>query len=97
MSWTRRQIVNLIEKDDRAVNNGILQLYSFQTDDEKSENRTKHLNNMGFNCADAKYGTYLARWIKSGRRLSGKHLQEARALCIKYSRQLTEIANNNIA
>jgi hypothetical protein len=50
-------------------------------------------NNEGFSDSDKDYLSYLARWIQSGKPLNGKHLRKARALMMKYARQLVELAN----
>jgi hypothetical protein len=50
-------------------------------------------NNNGFSDNDKDYLSYLARWIQSGKPLNGKHLRKARALMMKYARQLVKIAN----
>ena len=50
------------------------------------------LNTVGFSAADAKTGTYLAKWLLSGKHLDGKFLAKGRNIAIKYRRQLSEIA-----
>ena len=50
-------------------------------------------NNEGFSDSDKDYLSYLAQWIQSGKQLNGKHLRKARALMMKYARQLVELAN----
>lgn len=93
--WTRKEICALLVARDDAVERGIVRIYQGQTDDEKSAGSTKHKNNRGFNTTDARYGTYLARWVLDGKSLTGKYLSDARGMCLKYSRQLVEIANAN--
>lgn len=95
--WTRDQIVDLLKTRNDAVEKGIVRIYQLQTADEQSAETTKHRNNVGFNGTDAKYGSYLARWVLSGRHLSGRHLERARRMCIRYSRQLMELANGKLA
>jgi len=95
--WTKAEIIELVESNDRAVERAVLALYARQTDDEQTGGYTGHLNARGFNKADASYGSYCARWVKKGNHLTGKHLGRCRALVKKYHRQLVEEANLKLA
>lgn len=94
---TKEGIKTLLNWNDSAVEKGIVRIYQLQTADEQAGGATKHLNGKGFNARDAKYGTYLAKWVLSKRHLTGKHLAAARKMCLKYSGQLTDIANGRLA
>jgi len=83
--WNEAEIVNLLLNSDKAVERGVLAIYNRQA--------TLKDNGVEFSGPDAKLGSYYARWIISGRNLSGKHLNNARKMMVKYRRQLTEIAN----
>lgn len=91
--YTRDQINAIIRNRNDAVDRGIVILYDLQTADEKDSRSTRHRNGRGFNAGDAKEGTRFAKWVLSGRSLSGWHLEKARAMCLKYSGQLTRRAN----
>lgn len=91
--WTRGQIIKLLRERNSAVEKGIVRIYQLQTRDEQRSDTTKYRNNVGFSAADAKRGSKCATWVLSGRHLSGWHLDKARDLCVKYSGQLTDIAN----
>ena len=93
--YTRDQISNLINSNDRAVERGILAIYKRQTDMEKAAHSTQHNNGVGFSAAHARKGTYMAKWILNGNSLNGKWLISARKMCLHYLGQLTEIANSN--
>lgn len=93
--WTRSQIIHLLNTNPRAVERGILRLWERQTADEMAADKTKHSNGVGFNATDAKLGSYMAKWVKSGKPLSGKYAVAAKAMCIRYSGQLTHIANSS--
>lgn len=82
----------LLTMNDRAVERAILAIYNRQTYDEQVSSDTKHSNGIGFSGADARLGTYYAKWIMSDKNLSGKHLDKARMMSYKYVRQLCEIA-----
>lgn len=91
--WTEKEIVELINKNNKAVEKAIVAVYNRQTQDEKASFDTKHSNGVGFSGADARFGTYLAKWILSGKHLNGKFLAQGRTLAIKYRAQLLDEAN----
>lgn len=95
--YTRDDIHALLDSNNSVVEQAILAIYNRQTEDEKATNTTRVNNGMGFNYHDAGIGGYYARWILSGRKLSGKHLVHARRMGHKYVRQLVELANSNHA
>lgn len=61
--WTRDEINVLLLTNDIAVMRAIVRLFEMQTEDEKASGDAKNLNNRGFNAADAKAGTRMARWL----------------------------------
>lgn len=89
---TREDINVLLSTNDRAVARALVVLYERQTDDEKGSGVTKHSNGAGFNATDASFGTALAQWVLSGKRLSAGQLASARRMLGKYSGQLLAIA-----
>jgi hypothetical protein len=92
-TWTKDKIQNLLDNNDRAVERAIVAIYDRQTRDEKATSDTKHDNTVGFTAAHASKGSYYARWVLSGRKLTGHHLGNARRIAKHYHRQLCEIAN----
>ena len=96
MPWTRDQIREGLQKSDLWVNRGILAIYAHQTSEEQQVEDTRFRNNVGFNAADAKRLSYYAKWIQKHGSLSGKHKEVARKKILKYSGQLTKIANGEI-
>jgi len=95
--WNEANILQLIISNDRALEKAVLAIYNRQTQDEKNTSDTRWTNGIGFSGADAGIGSYYAKWIISGRSLSGNHLLKARKMMMKYRRQLVEIANHNEA
>ena len=91
--WTRPEIDEMLRTRNDAVERGIVRLFQLQTNEEQQAESTRLNNGVGFASYAARSGTYYARWVISGRALSGKHLDKARAICLKHSRQLVEIAN----
>jgi hypothetical protein len=95
-SYSVNDIRTLLASNNRAVERGILAIYSLQTEDEQSSENTRHHNNVGFSGCYARSGSYYAKWLLSGRNLTGKHLDNARKICIHHASQLTNIANSNL-
>ena len=91
--WTEAAIVSLLQNNNRAVERAILAIFARQTEDEKSTECTRHENSRGFSAADARTGSYLARWILGGNHLNGKFLDKGRKIAVKYRKQLLEVAN----
>ena len=77
--------------DARFVEQCIVLLYECQTPSEQRTGTAIVENDSGFSSSDSRYGTYLARWIKRGNRLSEKHLKPARGICTTHAKQLVRI------
>jgi hypothetical protein len=91
--WNKERITKLLTKNDRAVERAIVAIYDRQTPDEKATSDTRHDNHRGFRSNHASKGSYYARWVLSGRHLTGHHLANARKIALQYHRQLCEVAN----
>ena len=74
----------------------IIAIFNHQTHDEQRCSETKEHNNVGFTGCDARKMSYYAGWIKSGRHLSGRHLEVAFKRIGKYAGQLQKIAEGVI-
>jgi hypothetical protein len=92
--WNKENIQSLLATNDRAVERAIVRIYNNQTVSEKSAGNTIHHNGVGFSGAHARRGSYYAKWILRGRRLTRHHLDNARRIAMKYWRQLAEHANS---
>ena len=95
--WDRGSITKLLKTNDRAVERAIVAIYNRQTQDEKIASRTKHTNHRGFRSNHDSKGSYYARWVNSGRCLTGFHLENARKIAVHYWRQLIEVAEERNA
>jgi hypothetical protein len=95
--------VNLRESD-QWLTRGILAIYARQTADEQRAEATKNHNNIGFNGADARFLSSIAKQLelfnrneKSGRPnkyrepMSPRQKQRARTMMQKYAGQLMRI------
>jgi hypothetical protein len=85
-------IRTLLLSNDRAVERAMVVIFNRQTSDEQSAGHTSHHNGKGFSAFDAGSGSYYAKWVLSGRSLTGKHLVNARKMSLRYVRQLVEEA-----
>ena len=92
MKWTPQQIQEKLLNNQTWLERGIVAIYEKQTENEKASESTQVKNNIGFNAVDAYMGSYMAKWIKGGKKLSGKFLEKARKMMPKYSVQLAAIA-----
>ena len=92
-TWTRTEIEEMINGNDRAVERAMVAIWERQTADEQETQGTRHHNGRGFAAWSARSGTYFAEWVRSGRRLSGKHLVKARKIALHHAGQLTDFAN----
>ena len=92
-TWTRTEIEAMINGNDLAVERAMVAIWERQTADEKETQGTRHHNGRGFAAWSARSGTYFAEWVRSGRRLTGKHLVKARKIALHHAGQLTDFAN----
>jgi hypothetical protein len=92
--WTVEEIKDRLQNSNKMVSLSLIKIYEKQTEDERSAELTKYRNGMGFNAKDAKFGTSLAKVVERGGVLSERQIDCARRILIKYSGQLTKIANS---
>ena len=93
-TWTRDEIDEILKTNPRAVERAMVRLFELQTSTEKQSSTTREHNGAGFSSYAASRGSYYARWVMSGRNLSGKHLESATKIALRHSRQLVNIANS---
>lgn len=90
--WTKESITDLLNRSNKAVERAMVAIYRRQTFDEQNSSCTTHRNGIGFSGAHAALGTYYAKWVLSGRQLTGTHLERARAMSKHYVAQLLQEA-----
>ena len=95
--WKKDEIKDMIEKSDYALIKGLLRIYENQTMDEKRSESTSHDNGIGFNGSDAEFLSKMAKFFLDRGYLTGKQIDVVRKKMLKYSGQLTKIANTNEA
>ena len=91
-AWTPEAIRDLLDRNDLAVERAVVAIYRRQTEDEQASQETRWHNRVGFAACHAHLGSYYAKWILSGRHLSGSHVERARKMVRHYAGQLYQIA-----
>lgn len=84
VSFVRSQMANNI---DLAINN-LMVVYSNQTLDEQTSNETRHRNRVGFNHADARILSRIAKAVGDKQRIDDNQLIEIKTRMPKYARQV---------
>jgi len=88
----RASILHQLSINPKLVERAMVVLYEAQTMDEQNSSTTVYQNGKGFNAYSARLGTYYAKYIMSGQRLTGVHLNRARKIAMKHVKQLVELA-----
>lgn len=70
--WTKERVVQLLEKNDKAIGRALLRLLQNQTSDEQVTQSAKYRNNQGFRPCHARMGTSMAEFFRSKGYLSPK-------------------------
>lgn len=91
--WTEDEIRDYVQTNDKVLYGAIKKLYDEQTEDEKEAGQTKHYNNIGFNGADSKFMSSVAEFLIRKGYLTEKQKFAARKRMVKYTKQLTRLAN----
>jgi len=94
--WTKEEIKKNLLISKTWLTKAIIAIYNKQTESEKYSEITSLYNKVGFSAFDAPRLSYYAKWLLSGRSLSGRHLDIARKKMLRYSKQLAKIANGEI-
>ena len=89
---SKEYIGYLLATNDRAVEQAIVCIYNRQTEDEQFAQDTRHKNGRGFTAGDARIGSYLAKYVLTGKHLSGDFLFRGKCLILKYIGQLVQAA-----
>jgi hypothetical protein len=91
--WNKEAIIELIDKNDKAVERALIVIYDRQTEEEKEIEQTKDHNGIGFNSIDAEFLTSCAEGLKKYGKLTIKQIAVVRKRIRKYWKQLLFIAN----
>ena len=96
MEITKEMIREKLQTNQAWLERGVVAIFDKQTFVEQASEQTRELNGVGFNGPDASYLTYVAKWLLSGKHLSGNHLIKTRERMVKYAGQLERIALGEI-
>ena len=91
--WTDEEIKNLVQTNDKVLYRALKRLYECQTEDEKAEKQTTSKNGVGFNSVDSAFMTSVSEFLLRRGYLTDKQKAAVRRKIIKYTKQLTRIAN----
>lgn len=91
--WKEEEIRILVQTNDKVLYGALRKLYDCQTDDEIAQGSANHKNGYGFNGFDAGILTSFAEFLKERGYLSNKQKAICRKKLVKYTKQLTKLAN----
>lgn len=91
--WKHEEILNLLQTSDIMVMRSLLKLYGQQTPSEVSDKEALIKNKVGFNRFDAPFLSSLSEQLSNKKYLTPCQIIAARKKLLKYSRQLTFLAN----
>ena len=94
--YTQDFIKNKLKTDIRWLLKGVVAIYNLQTFEEQASGNTIKGNGVGFNSADAPFLTSIAEQILADKFLTEKQINAVRKAMIKYSGQLTALANGKL-
>lgn len=91
--WEEEELKDLVQTNDKVLYGALKRLYECQTADEQSIGETRVRNGMGFNGADSRILSSMAEFLKKTGFLTPKQKVVVRKKLIKYTKQLTKLAN----
>ena len=94
--WTEDSIRHLVQTNDGVLYGALMQLYRRQTACEQRTGTTRDRNGVGFNGCDANFLSSLAVFYLRNGYLTYRQKIIARKKLVKYTKQLTKIANKEI-
>lgn len=93
---TKFEIAERMMTNLNWLERGVLAIDARQTSDELVSCETRHVRCHGWNKGDARYGSYVAKYLRTGRRLSGHHIAKTQRMMMKYAGQLARIASPTV-
>ena len=93
--WTKEEIAQMMQSNQKALIAGLLRIYNHQTLDEQSSKNVKYHNGIGFKVQDATILTSIAQYYLRYNKLSEKQLALVQKKMMKYAGQLAKYANTH--
>ena len=94
--WTEEEIKVLIQENDKVLYGALRKLYAEQTVEEQADGNTKVQNGIGFNGVDAPILSSFCEFLNKTGFLTPKQKILARKKLVKYNKQLTRLANQEL-
>lgn len=94
--WEKDEIKALLTDSNVFVQRAVVKMLERQTSAEAAGGYTHDANGIGFSAFDAEFLTSIAKQVMDGKNLSEKQIASARKSMLRYARQITEIANENV-
>lgn len=94
--WTEEEIKVLIQENDKVLYGALRKLYAEQTAEEQADGNTKVQNGIGFNGVDAPILSSFCEFLNKTGFLTPKQKVLARKKLVKYNKQLTRLANQEL-
>jgi hypothetical protein len=91
--WTKAEIAKMLRNKPKARARALLAIYRNQTDAEKAAGRTIVYNGIGFNGADARPLTKIAKKLLNRENITPREWGIVNRRIHKYAGQLVSIAN----
>ena len=95
--WTKPEIVELIQTNDRVLYKALKTLYNEQSESEQEDSETIESNGSGFNKVDAEFMSGIVKFLDERGFLTDKQKEVTRKKLVKYAGQLTRLANHQPA
>ena len=91
--WAEDEIRNLIQTNDKVLYRALKKLYECQTAEEQGRQATIEHNGIGFNGVDGGFLSSVSEFLIKKGYLTDKQKVVVRKKLVKYTRQLTRLAN----
>lgn len=83
VGWTKERLIELLEKNNLAVERALLVLFERQTADEQTSEHTRHKNGRGFTAFDAEIFSSFAKQVQRSRNAPGQRLSRNQLECCR--------------
>lgn len=91
--WSSDEIKELIQTNDKVLYRALIKLYNCQTKGEQFSKETVEANGAGFNMIDSAFLTSVSEFLLKRGYLTDKQKVAVRKKIVKYTKQLTRLAN----
>lgn len=91
--WTEEEIKTLVQTNDTVLYRALKKLYDCQTEGERLTKQTRDQNGKGFNSVDGEFLSNVSEFLISRGYLTPKQKAIVRKKLVKYTKQLTRLAN----